>query len=452
MGPTGIAWRLPASAMKTSSIEELALLPEVQAVRKHFDAINYRILRLYFLVFACVGLGLAINGMAEGGGARNTVAGLVMLAGNAGLFLARKSALFTRFYAFLVPGYAAVQLVLPGLFLPAWIVPPTPIFSGIALLLLLLQPAEHLLLFGTFWFVQLLGLGASNALFGDSLVGMTAAVVSWLACALIRTQISRRRFLRRWRTDSTHTRDRLRMREELESARRIQLGMLPEAPPDLGWIELAASSTPATEVGGDYYDYFRLAPQRVAVVIADVAGHGLASALLLSGLRSCLYLLGPELAAPVPVLERLTGMVRATGGGRTFVTLLAAVFDQQAGCVRVAAAGHPPAFHRDGRSGAVTPLGQPAAALGTFVGSPYAEVEHAVAPGDLLVFYTDGVVETRDGRGEEFGEERLLAALAATAPGAGAAEVRDAILLGLDGFRGAAEPQDDFTVVVARLA
>lgn len=437
--------------MKTSSIEDLAVLPEAQAVRKHYDAINYRILRLYFLVFACVGLGFGINGLVEGG-ARLAVAGFVMMAGNIGLFLARKSAPFARFFAFLVPGYAALQLVLPGLVLHSWIAEPMPLFSGILLFILLLQPAEHLLLFGTFWFVQLLGLGTPHAFFGDSLVGLTATTVFWLVCAFVRAQISRRRFLRRWRTDSVHTRDRLRMREELESARRIQLGMLPMAPPDLGWIELASSSTPATEVGGDYYDYFRLAPHRTAVVIADVAGHGLASALLLSGLRSCLYLLGPELAAPVPVLERLTGMVRATGGGRTFVTLLAAVFDREAGCVRVAAAGHPPALHRDGRTGAITPLGLPAAALGTFVGSPYAEVEHAVAPGDLLVFYTDGVVETRDGRGEEFGDERLLAALAATAPGAGAAEVRDAILAGLDGFRGAIEPQDDFTVVVARVA
>ena len=107
------------------------------------------------------------------------------------------------------------------------------------------------------------------------------------------------------------------MREEFDTARRIQLSMLPQGPPNVSWIEVAAASLPATEVGGDYYDYFRISPSQIVVVIGDVAGHGLASGLLLSGVRSCLYLLEKDLASPVEVLDRLNHMVRRTTDRRT---------------------------------------------------------------------------------------------------------------------------------------
>ena len=147
------------------------------------------------------------------------------------------------------------------------------------------------------------------------------------------------------------------MREEIEYARKIQLSMLPQLPPDIGWVELAAASLPATEVGGDYYDYFRLSGSQLALVIGDVSGHGLASGLLLSGVRSCLYLLEKDLAVPVAVLDRLNPMVRETTDRRTYVTLLCAVLDRAedgSGVkVTVASAGHPPLLCWDAQTAAV---------------------------------------------------------------------------------------------------
>jgi hypothetical protein len=436
--------------MKTSSLEELALLSDAHAVRKHFDAGNYRLLRLFFLVFAVVGLVWMGIWAADTREIRFLVVGLLAAGLNLWLLLSREKPFFERFFGLIVPTYAAVQLVLPAIALDSWLAPPVPIFVMIALLLLSLQAAEHILLFALLWFVLILGLGHSGALF-DAVSKITACVLVFLTVALLRTQISRRRFLRTWRVEFAHIRERMRLREELESARRIQLGMLPHQAPDLGWVELAAASVPATEVGGDYYDYLRLGEDRLAVVIADVAGHGLAAALLLSGIRSCLYLLTPELASPVGVLERLTAMVRATTRRRTFVTLLVAVFDRTEGLLRVSAAGHPPALHWCGRTGAVTPIGRPAAALGTFVGSPYEEDQHPAVPGDLVVLYTDGLLEARNARGEEYGEERLRAVVTRAFLRGGAHEVRDAVLSDLSSFRGNAEPEDDFTVVAARL-
>ena len=145
------------------------------------------------------------------------------------------------------------------------------------------------------------------------------------------TQLDRKRFLNVWRREYSRARERLRMREEIDYARKIQLSMLPQTAPQLSWIDLAAASLPATEVGGDYYEYFKLSDSQLVLVIGDVAGHGLASGLLLSGVRSCLYLLEEDLASPLGVFDRLNHMVRRTTDKRTYVTLLCAVINRRGG-------------------------------------------------------------------------------------------------------------------------
>src|SRR5262249_3800408 len=152
--------------------------------------------------------------------------------------------------------------------------------------------------------------------------------------------------------------DRLRMREEIETARRIQLGMLPQAAPEVGWIEFAGASLPATEVGGDYYDYFELGPERLALVIGDVSGHGLASGLLLSGVRSCLYLVDDQPDRRAGVLARLQRMVRRPPARPPFVPPPLAVPDSPQGTVAVASAGHPPLLHWSVRARALAEVGK----------------------------------------------------------------------------------------------
>jgi serine phosphatase RsbU (regulator of sigma subunit) len=436
--------------MQTPSPEEIALLPERQAARSASRASNYRTLLIYCLVFSALSL---VAGVLWALGTLGTVyleAAVLSLLGNVALFALRHEPFVERRFDVVVPLYAAVQLILPGLFLPGWVVGLGPILVLFALVVLILHPAEHLVLFGFQWLVLLMTSDQPGAAFPGQTGEMTAAVAAFLGLALFLSWFTQRIFLRQWRHLHARAVERERMREELESARRIQLGMLPQGNLDLPWIEVCAASVPATEVGGDYYDYFPLPDGRLAVVIADVAGHGLAPALLLSGVRSCLYLLEEELATPVAVLERLTRMVRRTSGRRTFVTLLAAVLDPAAGTVRVASAGHPPLLLWQGRTG-IRELGLPAAALGTFVGAPYAEVESSVTPSDVLVLYTDGLIEARNGAGEEYGEERLSRRITASVHRSSAREIRDAVLSDLSRFRADGTQEDDFTLVVARL-
>lgn len=436
--------------MQTPSIEEIALLPEREAARKAFLANNYRTC----LLLAAVASGLAVVwgvrfALGNVGSDYLAAGGLFLLLSFA-FFALRNEPFLERHWGLFVPLYAAVQLVLPGLFLPSWVAWLSPVFVLFGLAVLVLHPAEHVCLFGLQWLVLVVTSEQPAAAFRGRTTEMTAVVAAFLGLALFLTWFLKQQFIKQWRRVHLRALERERMRDELESARRIQLAMLPQGPPDLPWIELAAASMPAAEVGGDYYDYFRLPDDRLVVVIADVAGHGLAPALLLSGVRSCLYLLEEDLAVPVPVLERLTRMVRRTSGRRNFVTLLVAVIDRQSRTLRVASAGHPPLLVWQPACG-VEPVGHPAAPLGTFLGSRYQEDERTLAGGDILVLYTDGLIEARNDRGDEYGEERLGRIVASSVHRTSARALRDSVLSDFSSFRGNAPQEDDFTLVVARL-
>ena len=256
---------------------------------------------------------------------------------------------------------------------------------------------------------------------------------------------SRRRVVDHWRERRTAAVEQLRMRDELRFAREVQLSMLPEAPPSLPWIDIAGTSIPATEVGGDYYDYFRVGDS-IALVCGDVAGHGLASGIVLTALRSGFMLLRESLVDPAAVLTRLHELVDQTSRRRMLATAAVAMIDPGNRTARIASAGHPPVMIRS--NGAVRTIELFGPPLGVRLPIVIAETEIAVAPGDVLVLHSDGVYETANEIGELYGLDRL-AALIAASDGATATELRDAILRDVTAFRGSAAQADDVTVVVA---
>jgi serine phosphatase RsbU (regulator of sigma subunit) len=457
--------------VKEPSIDDLVQLPEAVALQRHFDARNLSRLRwLLSLVtlMALVGLAVAVAGAARVSALRVGfyVANVVAVLGFIAVYRER---FFERYFRQILVAYFFVHMALPTL----WNLSSADFslqMGGLFPLILMafrLRLLEYLLLYGTFWVSDVLvhtgavagavvvggGVAAGPApVVADSgvAIGISAALAACLVGAIAWAQVDRRRFVAVWRREHSRSRERLRMREEIEYARKIQLSMLPQAPPDIPWLDLSAASLPATEVGGDYYDIFRLAPGRLALVIADVSGHGLASGLLLSGVRSCLYLLDADLAA-ADAVGRLDRMVRRTTDRRTYVTLLLALVDEDAKTLAVTAAGHPPLLHFHVATGAVDEVGSGAPPLGTFADSSFVRCETAIAAGDLLVVYTDGVTEMRNDHGEDYGGERLRRAIARAAPGRTAREVRDSVLSELANFKGSAEQADDITLVVARL-
>jgi sigma-B regulation protein RsbU (phosphoserine phosphatase) len=265
------------------------------------------------------------------------------------------------------------------------------------------------------------------------------------------TQRRVRRFMARWRTESGRHRDRLRMKRELESARQIQLSMLPRQAPDVGWLEIAALSLPATEVGGDYYDYFQLDLDRLAVVVGDVTGHGVASGLVLSGVRSSLNLLQEELAQPRRILGRLNRMLKKTTTRHMLMTLGLVVLDREQQAVTMATAGHPPMLVMRRRSGSVSEIGHGSFPLGALKQSEYQEERVDLERGDVILVYSDGLVETTNNQEEQYGWERLHNALASQVLAGSAREIRDAILRDVWSHKAETEQVDDVTMVVIRV-
>lgn len=448
--------------MKAPSTDELVQLPEPLALQRHFDAKNYRYFRLILglvLLFSLIGIVTAASERRFG----MLAIQIVDLIAAVLLVVLRRERVYSAWFRQILLGFLFLQAVaLKVASLPAE--DPVSIFIPVtfALVGFRLRLTEHLMTYLLLWLTGMLpldetGLPSAKALADmDDIVPFTTVVLICFALSAILTQIEKKRFLGVWRMEHARSRERLRMREEIEYARKIQLSMLPQLPPDIGWVELAAASLPATEVGGDYYDYFRLSGSQLALVIGDVSGHGLASGLLLSGVRSCLYLLENDLAEPVNVLNRLNRMVRKTTDRRTYVTLLCAVLDRAADGsgveLTVASAGHPPLLCWDAQAKVFAEVGNGAPPLGTRLDAEYRQMRHKARRGDLLVLYTDGLVETRNGLGQDYGYPRLQRTVARAASGTWSVrEIRDAILGDLSHFKGDSEQSDDITVVVARV-
>jgi hypothetical protein len=442
--------------MQSKVAGDLVHLSAPRAVARSFDGDNYRVLRRLLWVVTPAAVVLSIVQLTSGRLWQGACWGPVVLVVLWILFV-RGSPFFERYGR-------QMTLLLLGLLPPTVALSfpepePAYAFTGYLLPLLLLlfrlEWSESLALAGVgagsmVWTVVREGMpedqGARMAMAVGSLAFI--AIVTWIATAI--TRRVRGAFLEVWRREVARERDRSRMRTELEDAREIQLSMLPVGVPELEWADFASVSLPASEVGGDYFDFFELTGSRLAIVIGDVAGHGVASGLVLSGVRSSLYLLRDELDRPVEVLRKLDRMLRDSVRGRTFVTFQIAVLDPALGRITVANAGHPPLFlaARDGR---VHRLGGDSLPLGTRLLGEYEEQSTTLGEGDALLLFSDGVPEVRNLHDEGFGDDRLLEELRRARPAAGARRIRDALLNALSRFKGDAEQEDDLSLVVVKV-
>ena len=238
--------------------------------------------------------------------------------------------------------------------------------------------------------------------------------------------------------------DRIVVRDELEVARELQRELLPRQAPEVPGYEFAFSYRTANTIGGDYYDFLPLEDGRLVVVMGDASGHGIAAGLLMAIANSALKLgfdADPDPAAAAGLVNRA---LCRTGGRRAFMTLFCGVLEPDSGHLSFVCAGHPFPFLRHA-DGGVTELGTGALPLGIRMEHELELHDAIVAPGDTLLLYTDGVVETLDREGESFGFERLQNGLA---PGGSSEAIHDRVLRELDGFRGDEPVYDDCSLVV----
>jgi serine phosphatase RsbU (regulator of sigma subunit)/predicted ester cyclase len=233
--------------------------------------------------------------------------------------------------------------------------------------------------------------------------------------------------------------ERERVEQELRVAQRIQHALLPKDPPELEGWDIAHDYRPAREVGGDFYDFLNLNDGRVVLIIGDVSGKGIPAAMVMANTQSVLRAVAQRAGIPPSqALEEANDVLYTYLPPNMFATCFYAVLEPTEGWLRYANAGHnlPCCWHE----GIVTKLRARGMPLGLLPGMDYEEKQTALAPGDGVLLYSDGLIEAHDPRREMFGTLRMEEFVRAHP---GGATLIDSLLAELEQFTGEAWEQED---------
>jgi serine phosphatase RsbU (regulator of sigma subunit) len=239
-----------------------------------------------------------------------------------------------------------------------------------------------------------------------------------------------------------------RLERELQLAREIQQRFQPTSPPVVPGYELQGISFPCYEIGGDYYDFIPRHDGHTVIALGDVSGKGTSAALLMSSLHAAMH---AQTSAHQSIVETITAVnkyLSETIPSNRFVTLFCAELDPLTGMLTFINAGHNPPLIAHA-SGTMEQLAAGGIPLGISPGALFREGRTQLHPGDVLVIYSDGVSETQNLAGEEFGAMRLYDVVARSLDSS-AAGVRDKIESALTKFAQGTDSVDDLTLVIVK--
>ena len=233
--------------------------------------------------------------------------------------------------------------------------------------------------------------------------------------------------------------------QELQQAREIQQSLLPKEIPQVAGFEVDGAWEPASVVGGDYYDVIRLSPTKLAICIADVVGKSVSAALLMANVQAIVRAFATEATSPSALCSRVNSVLCANIASGKFVTLFFGVLDAERGSFHYTNAGHllPILIHANGEA---QELQNGGAVVGVFPEWVYEDSVVQLQTGDRLLLFTDGITEAGLPDGEEFGEQRLIAA-ARKDPGKSTSELKSSLLADVKQFC-ASQLRDDATLIV----
>src|SRR6266851_1585008 len=233
----------------------------------------------------------------------------------------------------------------------------------------------------------------------------------------------------------------------LNEARQIQMSILPRRAPKAGPFDMAGFTQPAEIVGGDFFDFIPVSERIWGIAIADASGHGLTAALQVRDVYTGLRMGVARDFKIVRTVERLNRIINQSRMTTKFVSLFYGEIEEEDGNFIYVNAGHPPPLHFHARG--VTTLRQTGMVLGPSGTSAYSRGFLSFQKGDALLLYTDGMIEATDGKGREFGIERLKK-LFLTLWDRPAADITRALIERLSEFTHGRPPEDDRTVVVVK--
>jgi len=245
--------------------------------------------------------------------------------------------------------------------------------------------------------------------------------------------------------------ERRRLESELELSQIVQRALMPHRAPVIAGVEVAAFSRPAEIIGGDYFDFFKFKDGAHGLVIADISGHGVSAAMLMSSLQTALQTMAPDTDSPAEILERINRFYIHNIRFTTFVTVFLARYDSNSRTLTYVNSGHnPPAVLRKNGSG-IDWLTRTAPAIG--LAEEYFPRTETVRllEGDALLLYTDGVTEAFNNDMQQFGQERL-AEFIQNAAGLTVSEMLQVVRQGLSAYSGNVPLTDDLTLVAFKVS
>lgn len=253
---------------------------------------------------------------------------------------------------------------------------------------------------------------------------------------------------------SKHITERERLRHELAIARSVQMSFLPKSNPTVATLDIASRCAPALEVGGDYYDFVEMPHGQLGVAVGDVSGKGTQAAFFMTLTKGFLRALARISQSPGKILDEVNRLFYENVERGVFISLVYGIFDTNVRRLTIARAGHNPVILRKSVQRDTQILSPMGLALGLDSGEIFSqsikEVSVIYEPGDVFVFYTDGISEAMNRTKEEYGEHRLSASIEAHAHRS-AADILEGILRDMHTFVGKAEQHDDVTLVVVKI-
>jgi serine phosphatase RsbU (regulator of sigma subunit) len=245
--------------------------------------------------------------------------------------------------------------------------------------------------------------------------------------------------------------DQQRVKEELDLARKIQQGLFPKKNPEISGLDISGVSVPALSVGGDYYDFIQLGPNKILAVVADVSGKGMSAALYMSKVQGMVQLAAHIYRTPKEMLININRRIFDGMDRRSFITMILALFDMKKKEVRICRAGHNKALFS--LNGKIRFLEGGGIGLGLERGPVFEnaieEIRIPIKSDSLFLFYTDGITEAMNEKKQQLGEEAIIDLLKVNRH-LSAENIQRAILKKVEKFRGSAEQHDDVTMVVVK--
>ncbi|MBC8275779.1 MAG: SpoIIE family protein phosphatase [Chloroflexi bacterium] len=247
------------------------------------------------------------------------------------------------------------------------------------------------------------------------------------------------------------TAEKERFAKELEIARDIQQSFLPEHPPKVKGVEIAALNLPAREVGGDFYDFIPIGSDKWGLVIADVSGKGIPAALFMALSRTLVHASAIGGMAPSKAIRSANNLIAEHDKTSMFVTLFYGILDAKRNTFSYVSAGHNPPFVLPSCGSDTIMLQAKGIALGVVPDIGLEEKEITLGSGDVVVLYTDGVTEAINNEEEQFGQSRLLA-IAEQFRSLSASDILQRIQQEVFEFSSGQPQFDDFTLMVLKIA